>query len=555
DKPEIAWTAPIGGDVWTMITGDDKVVAVTLDGGVYCYGKGGDKPVTHELEAVSEIKENAKWASVVKKAIDAAGTDAGYCVQLGLGDNGMLDELVRQSKFHIMVVDSDAGKIDVLRRRMDVGDLYGRRVSAFAGDPATFPFPKYLANLIISPSADLAGRCKEGSRPAEALRPYGGVLCIAAGGDDMNVVLKREGSLPSSGSWTHQYGDSARSVVSKDKLELPLGLLWFGGPSNDAILPRHGHGPSPQVVGGRLFIEGRDIMRAVDVYTGRLLWERKIKDIGLFYDNVLHHAGAGRIGSNYISLTDGVYVVTPESCQVLDPASGKTVQTLSLPDQDGAKAKWGWMTIDDDLLLATTKLLEVRPPLLKRGEKYPKVVLGKAFEDIIGVERDPDYASSGKKLIVMERKTGKVLWSRDAEVNFRHNAILLAGGKVFCIDAMSKGKLGWIKRRGLKLERPATLYALDARTGDVLWKTDEDVFGTWLAYSAEHDVLIQCGSYYRDRAYDEVRKGITVHQAKTGKVVWTDAKISYGGPLILHHDRLITNGSSGFALDMMTGEK
>ena len=554
DKPKITWTARIDGEVWTMITGDDKVLAVTLDGGVYCYGKGGAKPVRYELKtAVSG--ENAKWSAGVKKAIDAAGTDEGYCVQLGLADGGMIDELVRQSKFHIAVVDKDAEKIEALRRRMDAANLYGRRVAAFVGDPATFRFPQYLANLIISPSAALAGECKEGTRPAGALRPYGGVLC-AVDGENVKVVLKRKGALPGSGSWTHQYGDSSKSVLSADRLvKAPMGLLWFGGPSNDAILPRHGHGPSPQVVGGRLFIEGRDIMRAVDVYTGRLLWERKIKDIGLFYDNTIHHPGAGLIGSNYVSLADGVYVITPGSCQVLDPDSGKTLRTLTLPDQGRDKAKWGWITIDGDLLLAATKPLRVHPPIRKRGGRSPKPVPGTPFERILGVKINADYASASKKIVVMNRKTGKVLWSRDAVSNFRHNAITLADGKVFCIDAMSHGKLGWLRHRGLKRDRPAVLYALDAQTGKVIWKTDKDVFGTWLSYSAERDLLIQAGSKYRDRAFDEAGSGITVFRAKTGEVLWKDLKISPGGPLIVYHDVLISNGSDGYALDIMTGKK
>ena len=63
-------------------------------------------------------------------------------------------------------------------------------------------------------------------------------------------------------------------------MRTPLGLLWFGAPSHDGILPRHGHGPQPQVVGGRLFIEGVDVLRAVDVYTGRLLWEASLPGVG-----------------------------------------------------------------------------------------------------------------------------------------------------------------------------------------------------------------------------------------------------------------------------------
>ena len=90
------------------------------------------------------------------------------------------------------------------------------------------------------------------------------------------LQVVRVGALPGAADWTHQYGDAGQTVVSKDqRVKTPLGLLWFGGPSNDKVLPRHGHGPSPQVAGGRLFIEGADMLRAVDVYTGLLMWERE----------------------------------------------------------------------------------------------------------------------------------------------------------------------------------------------------------------------------------------------------------------------------------------
>ena len=77
-------------------------------------------------------------------------------------------------------------------------------------------------------------------------------------------------------------------------------------------------------------------------------------------------------------------------------------------------------------------------------------------------------------------------------------------GKVFCIDGVSPRKLQVLQRRGLSADGEARLFALDARTGDVVWETGADVFGTFLSYSADHDVLLQAGSAYRDRAWDEV---------------------------------------------------
>src|SRR5207244_4596233 len=130
----------------------------------------------------------------------------------------------------------------------------------------------------------------------QALRPYGGIALLPVPADKMKswiaaidaaklpgvkatattdgLRLVREGALPGAGNWTHEHGDAANTRVATDKIvKAPMGVLWFGGPTHEGILPRHGHGPAPQVINGRLIIEGIDKLRAIDIYTGRLLWE------------------------------------------------------------------------------------------------------------------------------------------------------------------------------------------------------------------------------------------------------------------------------------------
>ncbi|MFQ5730601.1 MAG: malectin domain-containing carbohydrate-binding protein, partial [Planctomycetaceae bacterium] len=81
------------------------------------------------------------------------------------------------------------------------------------------------------------------------------------------------------------------------------------------------------------------------------------------------------------------------------------------------------------------------------------------------------------------------------------------------------------------------------------------VFGTFLNYSAKHDVLLQAGSAYRDRAKDEVSRGMVAYRGRDGRVLWKDRDIRYGGPCLLWRDRIITNGSGGFQLELLTGKK
>jgi len=85
-----------------------------------------------------------------------------------------------------------------------------------------------------------------------------------------------------------------------------------------------------------------------------------------------------------------------------------------------------------------------------KGEDDP------AEDDTAGparVDRDVAYASSSDELVVMDRQSGQVLWSRKARQVFRHNAVVAGAGKIFCIDAISPAKRDELKRRG---EEPTT---------------------------------------------------------------------------------------------------
>jgi hypothetical protein len=56
--------------------------------------------------------------------------------------------------------------------------------------------------------------------------------------------------------------------------------------------------------------------------------------------------------------------------------------------------------------------------------------------------------------------------------------------------------------------------------------------------------LLQAGAAASDRSPDEVDRGLSVHRASTGAVVWNEPALSYAGPCILHNDTLITNTTS-----------
>ncbi|MFP3905260.1 MAG: PQQ-binding-like beta-propeller repeat protein, partial [Armatimonadota bacterium] len=364
------------------------------------------------------------------------------------------------------------------------------------------------------------------------------------------TTITREGPLPGAGQWTHQYADSANSGLSRDTIARPpLGLLWYGGGyNNHNALPRHQNGPVPQVAGGRLFILGPDTISGRDVYTGRELWVRDLPGVGHAFTSLEHEKqlaagdhpyfpnqpGANFVGSNYVSVGDGVYVVYKGRCLRLDPVTGDTISEFEVPGRDGGNAQMGWgFVIHDDLLVTGAD---------------PQI-----FDDApIGGEESWN-ATSSERLVVMNRHTGEVLWETKARIGFRHNAIIAAGGMVFVIDGLSEQQVEMLQRRGQSPEQAPRVMAFDARSGERLWAGNTDTFGTWLSYSTEHDILIQSGRYGARRPLpDEPRERMLAHRGTTGEVLW-ERSARYSGPIALRGDQIIT-GRGEPAIDLMTGE-
>ena len=676
---DVHWSAVVKGNAQTVIAADDRLFVSTDEGAIYCFS--GTEPAGSGPQVISEIVDTNERLNNATEVTDKeirtllkeTGTRRGYGVLLGLGDGQALDALLTESKLNIVVLEPDPEKVAAHRRRLDDADVYGERVTILPGDLFSVSLPPYLANFVLCEDLDAAGFAK-GAAFAEkvfhSLRPYGGAACLKLSAeqhslfvnwvkeaelpnglvtrtqDDRYGVLTRVGALPDSDDWTHQYANSGNTVVSADKLvRSPMGILWFGGPSNEKVLPRHGHGPNPQVAGGRLYIEGRNMLRCVDVYTGQLVWEREFLDLGKNYDYTSHEPGAGAIGSNYVSLPDNVYVIQGDTCFRLEAETGETLTTFKTPLIPGSDTRpdWGFLSVHGDVLITGVQpvifkthafnLREMRrhksdffdiirswknfeatipeedawaPPAIvenlnrlmferdmvskippeartaagaeKLETQLKEYVAGDAKREIdataIRMKRQllekyyslPRYRSprtgtyaavshrSSRRLMGFNRLTGAQLWDVPAVFSFRHNTIASGNGKVFALDRLDDALQQHRRRRGEREPRQSRLIAIDAQTGKQLWSSQRRIFGTFLSYSAEHDVVVQAGSAAGDRAMDESSKGMVAYQGEDGKELWEN-DVSYSGPLMLHHETIYSQPNPGLALKLLTGER
>jgi len=562
-----------------------------------------------------------EWTREAGNILKQTGATEGYCLMLGLGTGRLAEELARQSKLQVIGVDPDPKKVDAVRRRLDAAGLYGSRVAVHAGDPLSFRFPPYIARLIVS--EDLrAGGCDSGKRFAErifrSLRPYGGVACLsipehkreafarwvsAAGLPNAEVsrrgeftLLTRPGALPGSGDWTHQYADSANTCVSKDRrVRAPLGLLWFGGSSNKKILPRHGHGPSEQVVGGRLFIEGPDIIRALDVYTGRVLWEAWLPGVGEVYNRTYHQPGANAVGSNYVSAHDGIYVGYGASCLRLDPATGKKIGEFKLfvdPGVDAGPA-WGYLGLWKDILVAAvspeTYFADAHFSARDfRGRKYMDRMVEwvRKLKDFELIEKEKGQSdaqfvvSNLNKLLDDEAFIRKLPPDQNALERFeRMTKIVRAFAGQPATKAGYDAELTELKRRLLEEYNPLIprrrfdigspgvwsgtssklLMAINRYTGRLLWQR-------WAANSFLHNAIAIGGGkvFCIDRLPEGVLKAmrrrgrsprrasqLLALDARTGAVLWSTYNDVFGTWLGYSHKRGVLLQASRASPDML----
>lgn len=562
---KVMWQQEVEGEVKRIIAANGQLYAVTLDGKIYAFGGEQVEPVHHKMNTQIKVASNQskeKAQSVLK----TIAINDGYGLVYNLDDSNLLQEMVMNSEIYFSVVEPDAKNILQWRNQFSGANLHGKRVSFKPGEAGAFSTPQYTASMIYIGSTDNL-TADDVAQIYQQLRPYGGTLYVSNSTQsndlvekikqndlpkasietsDEYILIKREGKLPGAADWTHQYGDVANTIKSDDSLvKLPMGLLWYGGSSNTDVLPRHGHGPPQQVVGGKLFIEGMDSLSARDVYTGRVLWKRVFPDLGnygVYYDetyedtpldtkyNQIHIPGANARGTNYVVTEDRIYLVKQDHCLVMDSETGKDIMTITLPKlDDDEENEWGYVGVYDNYLIA--------------GVGFVSYMDYIDMPENLAEKRKVFYnydITSSKHIAVMDRFNGEVKWTISSELGFNHNAIVVGNDTLYCIDKMPPIVVETLQRRGMEIPGTPKLHALNISNGDEVWSTEENIFGTWLGYSEEYNTLLQAGRPSRDMLRGEEGKGMLAYNADTGDVIWQN-EVRYDGPCILYHDQIITD--------------
>jgi outer membrane protein assembly factor BamB len=593
--PEIVWSAAVDGDVTGVIAADGKLFAATAAGTLFCFGAAKGEPVRHDLPVPPP--PDAAAAALVAKLIGAAGMADGYGLVLGVGDGRLVEALAGDPRRQVIAVDADAAKLQDLTRRWDARGLLGSRVTPVVADPLEVDLPLHFAPWVTTgdgPAAVSRGAAFV-ARAYRCVRPYGGVLAVPgadagqlkAWAEEAKLpgarvaaeaglaVLRREGLLPDTGDWDHDYADAANSMCSPGSLpKAPLGIQWFGGRSSGKEYYYLGFNQrSPSVRDGRIFTMGPGRLNAIDVYTGRPLWSAPLPLLEMpdwsrlteepRGDWIVGRQVCTSRGFNYAVGGDGLYLCLGRECVRFDPASGKEFSRFDAPAEALGEKElyWGTPILAGDVLVATLFRLDD----LKVAGVVPgaKVGGGAPMAHALLKDRLPMAYLAG-----FDRRTGKLLWIRKAAFGFLNKGVCAGNGRVYGLDLMYPHTLEGYSAAGRTLPVSSPLvFALDGATGKELWREPAGELAIDIAYSTRHDMLVvpsRTRATWKDGRWEspEAPKGARgwsappgvtrAYRGGDGRLLWENGERMFEEPLILRGDLLITR--KGRTYELLTGK-
>jgi outer membrane protein assembly factor BamB len=535
DSSRVLWSSEVSGIAAGLAVADQQLVVSTTTGDIYCFAaKGTGEDVAETTNESPYDDATAINGAIVDAAVEQilkrAAMREGYCLDLGCGNGHLTYELALKTDLTIIAIDSDADNVRVAREKLSAAGLYGTRVTVHHGDPANSGYPKYFANLIVSGRSTFEGA---DSVPAEEMqrlqRPYGGVTCV---GVPDKMEFSRRGDLAGAGGWTHQYANPANTVCSDDELiSGSLGILWFR--DFDLALPsRHGRGPAPLVHRGRLFHEGLDELRAVDAYNGRELWSYELPEVLRAFDGD-HLMGTAGTGSNFCVSDEGVFVRYGNKTLQIDAETGQHIGEFVVPGA-GEQAKWGYIACDGGTLYGS-----VADPTHVVSYRYRP-----------GGDMNQQLTES-KQFFAYDIATGKLLWKYSAKDSIRHNTIAIGKHFVYLIDRQAAVFDRTKNAKANPAEHPfGALVALDKATGDLGWRVDEQIFGTTLAVSDEHHILVMSYQNTSFKLASEIGGRLAAFDSRTGDRKW-DQQTKYRSRLTVNSQTVYSDGG---AWDLLTGQ-
>lgn len=591
------WQADVPENAVGLAAGNGRLIVSTDEGRICCFADGKDRALPKETRmapdpnAFHDHPQRQLYRDAARRIVQESNMTKGYCLVLDCNVGQLAYELTQITDLKIVGLEQDPRKLQIAREKLRLAGLLGSRVVVEPWDITSLP--PYFANLIVSDGLLTTGIVTVTREQLErVLRPAGGTVVAGAPGDDGGLQWRtfKRPKLEQAGSWTQEYGNPRNTACSSDQLAKgPLGILWFGEPGPLSMVERHARAQSPLSMDGRLFIQGEELILAIDAYNGTPLWQRRIPG-----------AVRPRVdvdGGNLALAEEGLYVAAYDRCLRLDPATGATVRIYDLPEVGGGSYRWGCVSTDRNILfgIRAEPLKQPYGADLRAKHADPNTDIQRAYTRSnaewfhmanypLWENYSPDTGSvtdkimTGDMVFALNPDTGAALWTHQGK-SIGKLTMSIGDGKIFFAESRIADDLTnralderrELIRKGLYEETQSMkkagkyspsdvrlVVALDAATGKKLWERPVDFTGCCgdaMGSAYQDDVLLFFGCVGNHDAYrfqeDQLTyRRIVAMSASTGEILWS-RPINYRTRPVVIGDQIIIEPR---ACDLRTGK-
>jgi outer membrane protein assembly factor BamB len=428
------------------------------------------------------ISVHAADADSVLKSLDSP---RGLVVVLGDSDGKLAFELIRKSELTVFVQSADAKEVDAIRREADKTGLLGTRIWVQLGKAGKLNLGDDLADAIVVQKPGLVAN-KELQR---VLRPGGKFF-------DNGIVVTKEFDGKTD-EWTHPYHGPDNNPLSLDKVAKRPYLTHF--------MAEPWYCPLPQmsvISGGRIFkvfgdrssaLPQEDMLNkliAMNAFNGTILWKRDLPPNFMIHRNT------------FIATPKTLYLADDKSCKLIDTATGKVREEITVPDKLSDGPVWKWMALEGNVLYALVGDKEGSDETLRgpriRGAGWPWWGI-----------KNYNFGF-GRTLLAIDAESKKIIWSHKENDPIDSRGVCMKNGRIYYY---SDGKF---------------LAALDTKNGKVAWKNEETELLEAIGPhgKAQHWMLGFASTAYMKASDDALyfagpqRPRLVAASTKDGKLLW-----------------------------------
>ena len=436
--------------------------------------------------------------------LNVTGIQGGLVVHLNCGDGRLAAALGAHERLVVHGLAENPESVTRARERIRSLGLYGKAsVAEFAG--GDLPYIDNLVNLLI---------CEQPSdvpmREIMRVLVPNGVAYLRQDGKARKIVKPRP---PEIDEWTHYMHDPSNNAVAHDTVVgPPRRLQWTSGPKWTRSHEKMSGVHALVSAGGRIFYiideapmasiqlpaDWRLIAR--DAFNGALLWKRSIPE---WYPHLWPlKSGPAKLPRRLVAVGDRVFVTLGYKAPVtaLDAATGETLLTY-----EGTAGTEG-LIVSEGVLFANviedlkTPVFKPKDPFVwneaarariidkwtRDGHKQSIVAFQAKTGELLwrkpypvaplslGADEQSVYFSDAQKIICLRRDNGEQRWQSESIASVTEYTSQYAPTLVIYEDVI------------LYSPNVSSIVALDARDGNVLWKSNHPRAG----HHSPGDVLV-----------------------------------------------------------------